>query len=161
MYLHKLNNSFHFVTPNNLHPSFSFLKYWKSTEIMHFWRSVQFFCFSFIWRNFQLTLHWRHVTMSAIASQITGISTVCSNVCSHEHHWSKKTPMLRVTGLCMGIQLSPGGFPSQRACARKWFHLMKSSWLTFVETCRSSIRMRKAKISIATITSQTEFQMQT
>ena len=50
--------------------------------------------------------------MSAIAHEITGISTVCSKV------WPgapKKTSKLRVTGLCEGNPPVTGGFPSQRA----------------------------------------------
>ena len=43
--------------------------------------------------------------MSAMAPQITGVSIVCSIVCS-------KIP---VTGLCEGNPLVIGGFPSQRS----------------------------------------------
>ena len=56
--------------------------------------------------------------MGAIASQITGVSVVCSNVCLR--HRSKKTPKLGVTGLCGGGGGGGGDppvtsrFPSQR-----------------------------------------------
>ena len=48
--------------------------------------------------------------MSAMASQITSISTFCSAVCSGTHKKSK----LRVTGLCEGNPPVTGGFLSQK-----------------------------------------------
>ena len=45
-----------------------------------------------------------------MVSQITGASIACSTVCR-----SKKTSMLRVTGLYEGNPPVTGGFPSQRA----------------------------------------------
>ena len=50
--------------------------------------------------------------MSAMASQITSVSILCSTVCSGAN---KKTPKLRVTGLCEGNPPVTGGFPSQSA----------------------------------------------
>ena len=46
--------------------------------------------------------------MSAVASQIIGVSIVWSTV------WSKKTSKLRVTGNCEGNPPVTGGFPSER-----------------------------------------------
>ena len=51
------------------------------------------------------------VMMSAIASQITGVSNVCSAVCSA----AKKTSKLSVTGICEGNSPVTGEFPAQRA----------------------------------------------
>ena len=56
--------------------------------------------------------HYSDVIMSATASQITGVSMVCSTVCSDA---DKKTSKLRVTGLCEGNSPVTGEFPSQRA----------------------------------------------
>ena len=53
--------------------------------------------------------HYSDVTMSAMASQITSIWTVCSVVCL------KKTSKLRITGICEGNPAVTGGFPSQRS----------------------------------------------
>ena len=49
--------------------------------------------------------------MSTMASQITGVSIVCSAACSGA---DEKTPKLRVTDLCEGIPPVIDGFPSQR-----------------------------------------------
>ena len=51
------------------------------------------------------------VIMSAMASQITGVSSICSTVCSGADQSSK----LRVTGLCEVNLAVTGGFHSQRA----------------------------------------------
>ena len=51
--------------------------------------------------------------MSAMASQITSVSIVCSTICSGAD--KKKASELRFTGLCEGNQPVTGGFPSQRA----------------------------------------------
>ena len=55
-----------------------------------------------------------HVTfMRALASQITGVSMVCSTVFFRRR--SKKTSKLRVSGLCGGNSPVTGEFPAQRA----------------------------------------------
>ena len=62
--------------------------------------------------------------MDAMASQITGVSIVYSNVCLLKRLFrcrSKKTSKLRVTGLCEGKSPVTGEFPSQRASTRKMF----------------------------------------
>ena len=50
--------------------------------------------------------------MSAMASQITGVSIVCSTVNTGAD--KKKTPKLHVTGLCDGNSPVTGEFPAQR-----------------------------------------------
>ena len=55
------------------------------------------------------TAHYSDGIMSAMGSEIIGVSMVCSTVCS------KKKSKLRVTGLCEGNSLVTGEFPSQRA----------------------------------------------
>ena len=54
--------------------------------------------------------HYNDVTMSAMASQITGVSIVYSFRCR-----SKKTSKLCVTGLCEGNSSVTDEFPAQRA----------------------------------------------
>ena len=57
--------------------------------------------------------HYNGVIMSAMASQITSLTTVYSTVYSRCR--SKKTSKLHVTGLCAGNSLVTGEFPAQRA----------------------------------------------
>ena len=54
--------------------------------------------------------HYNDVIMGAMASQITSLTIVYSTVYSGR---SKKTPKLRVTGLCAGNSLVTGEFPAQ------------------------------------------------
>ena len=61
----------------------------------------------YMWMRFT---HHIDVIMSAIASQITGVSIVCSTVCSGTDQIKG-----RVTGHCEGNPPVTGGFPSQRA----------------------------------------------
>ena len=70
-----------------------------------------------------------------MASQITGMSTVCSAILFR--HTSKKTSKPRVTGLCEENPLVTGGFPSQRASVSIWWrhhakHWIKTSTLLFL-----------------------------
>ena len=55
--------------------------------------------------------HYSDVTISKMASQITGESHAYSAVCLGAH---QKTSKLRVNGHCEGKPLVTGGFPSQR-----------------------------------------------
>ena len=55
--------------------------------------------------------HYSGVTMSAMASQITGVLIVHSTVCSG----ASKTSKLRVTGLCEWNAPMTGEFPAQSA----------------------------------------------
>ena len=64
--------------------------------------------------------------MSAMASQITIVSTACSTVCLGVDQTSKKISKLRVTGLCEGNPPMSGGFRSQRPVTRKIFPFAKS-----------------------------------
>ena len=57
--------------------------------------------------------HYSDVIMSAMTSQITGLSIVCLTVCPGTDQ--RKKTELRVTGLCEGNPPVTGGFPSQRA----------------------------------------------
>ena len=59
------------------------------------------------------SLHYNDVIMSAMASQITGVSIVCSTVGFRRR--SKKTPKLRVTGPCAGTSPVTGEFLTQKA----------------------------------------------
>ena len=62
--------------------------------------------------------------MGAMVSQITGVSVVCSIVCSGADN---KTSKLRVTGLCEGNPPVTGGFPSQKASSTEKVSIW-SSW---------------------------------
>ena len=63
-------------------------------------------------KSFMKTLN-SDVMMSAMASQITGVSIIYSTVCSGAE--LKKKSKLRVTGLCAGNSPVTGEFPAQRA----------------------------------------------
>ena len=58
-------------------------------------------------------LHYNDVIMSTMASQITSLMIVYSNV--YSRHRSKKTSKLCVTGLCERNSQVAGEFPAQRA----------------------------------------------
>ena len=92
------------------------------------------------WANVELDLcrhiaslglsdHYSDVTMSAMASQITSISTVCSAVCSRSHQ--RKHQSSASLAIVMGIHRWPvGGFHSQRASNVEnvpiwWLHHMR------------------------------------
>ena len=64
-------------------------------------------------------VYYSDVIISVMASQITGVSSVCSTVCSG--HWSKKTSKLRVTGHCKGNPPVTSGFPHKGPIERKMF----------------------------------------
>ena len=69
---------------------------------------------SFMTALLQITIstgenHYTDVLMSAMASQIISLTIVCSS-----RHRSKKTPKLRVTGLCAGNSPATGEFPAQK-----------------------------------------------
>ena len=81
------------------------------------------------WMTFrQLEMRWHYcdVIISATASQITSVSISLLNQLFNRR--SKKTPKLRVTGLCEGNPPVTGGFPPQWASNADNFHLMTSSW---------------------------------
>ena len=63
--------------------------------------------------------HYGDVIMSAMTYQITGVSIVCSTICSGAN-WFKKSKF-RVTGLCEGNLTVTGGFPSQGPVTRNMF----------------------------------------
>ena len=65
------------------------------------------------WQN-----HYSEVIMNAMASLITSLTIVYSNVYSGR---SMKTSKLHVTGLCAGNSPVTGEFPAQRPVTRKMF----------------------------------------
>ena len=79
-----------------------------------------------------LTLHYSHVIMSEIVSQITSVPIVCSTVCSGENQRKKSKPP--VAGLCEGIPPVTTGhrwFPPQRVSKAEnvsiwWRHHIQS-----------------------------------
>ena len=75
--------------------------------------------------------HCNDDIMSALASQITSLTTVCSTV--YSRRGSKKTSKLRVTGLCAGNSPVTVEFPALRASNMKnvsiWsrYHVLDTS----------------------------------
>ena len=86
--------------------------------------------------------HYNDVIMNAMASQITSLTIVYSAVYSRCR--SKKTPKLRVTGLCTGNSPVPGEFPVQRASNTEnvsiwWRHHVTLVHLpTTIKWCRNN-----------------------
>ena len=83
----------------------------SNQELMRKW--------ALIWTDWS-RVHYSDVIMSAMASQITGISIICWTVCSgvdHTIHQSS-APLASVRGI---HRWSTDGFPSQRACSGKMF----------------------------------------
>ena len=68
----------------------------------------------FLWSG-----HYSDVIMSALVSQITGVSMVCLTVCSGVD--KKNTSKLRVTGLCEGNSPVTAEFPHKWPVTRKMF----------------------------------------
>ena len=62
---------------------------------------------------------YNDVIASAMASQITGVSIVCSTVVFRRR--SMNTSKLRVIGLCAGNSPMTGEFPAQKTVTRKMF----------------------------------------
>ena len=91
-------------------------------------------CTFFGW-TMRCTIYYSDVTMSAMAFQITGVSIVCSTVCSGI---DKKTSKHRVTGLCEGNPPVTGGFhriPHTRASNAEnvstwWCHHVKCAYMS-------------------------------
>ena len=88
--------------------------------------------------------HYGDVIMSAMASQITSISMVCSTVCSgadqRKHQSSASLAFVK------GIHWWPVNSPHKRPVTRKRFHLMTSSchiyacwWLLMMVESHSSL----------------------
>ena len=63
------------------------------------------------------------IMMSASASQITGVSIVCSIICSgaDQRKHQSSASLASMTGLCEGKSPVTSGFPSQRPLAWKMF----------------------------------------
>ena len=98
------------------------INHWRR---MMSWNSVNFgssnvlvpsdpICYSVVFAIFTHSIHYSYVIMSPMASQITGVSMVCSIVCSGAD--KKKTSKLRVTGLREGSSPVTDEFPEQTAC---------------------------------------------
>ena len=66
-----------------------------------------------------LSIHFTDVIMNGKASQITSLTIVYATVYSRRR--SKKTPMLRITGLCEGIHRWPVNSPHKWPVTRKMF----------------------------------------
>ena len=85
------------------------------------------------------TLQWHH--MSAVASQITGISTVCSSICSgadqRKHQSSVSLAFMR------GIHWWPVDYPHRRPVTQKMFpfqdSIMNLKWRRLIVAAQSII----------------------
>ena len=69
--------------------------------------------------------HYNDVIMSAMASQITGVSSVYSTICSDEDQ--RKHQSSASLAFVRGIHRSPFNSPHEEPVTRKCFHLMTSS----------------------------------
>ena len=96
---------------------------------------------SFTTDTHTLNTHYNDVIMSAIASQISGVSIVYSTV-GTDRPISKKTSMFRAIGMCAGNSPVIGEFPAQNASnADKdsiWWHQSCNS-LSETPVCYSRI----------------------
>ena len=92
---------------------------WKSDnsldDLWHIPRSE----FLYAVKVWYLYLPYSDVIMSVMAFQITGVSIVCTTVCSGADQMKTSKPC--VTGLCERNPPVTGGFPSQRASNAKMF----------------------------------------
>ena len=73
------------------------------------------------------TKHYSDVIMSAMASQITGVSIVYSTVCSGAD--KKKYQSSASLVFVRGIHRSPVNSPHKGPVTRAYFHLITSSWV--------------------------------
>ena len=76
------------------------------------------------WGN-ELQVHYSDVIMSAMTSQITGVSMVCSTVCSGAD-WGKHQSSA-LLAFVTGFHRWPMNSPHKGPVRRKCFHLMTSS----------------------------------
>ena len=85
------------------------------------------------------------VTMSAMASQITSLTIVYSTV--YLRRRSRKTPKLRVTGLCVGNSPLTSKFPGHMASNAEnvsiWWRHHVLQWLTTVFGYQQNFHYRK------------------
>ena len=107
------NDSFQLNSPMNRSA-------WLEVYTIVYWDKFLMWC-----STLSISWYYSDVIMSTIASQITGVSMVCSTVFFRRR--LKTTSKLHVTGLCEWNPPVTGGFPSQRASNEpKCFYLMAS-----------------------------------
>ena len=99
------------------------LKYMAKLSALWFWRckksnSVCKHFYVFVFQSF-VRKHYNDVIMSAMASQITGLSIVCSTVYSVADQ--RKHQSSASLAFVMGIQLRPVNFPLKGPVTRKMF----------------------------------------
>ena len=96
------------------------LKYFLFTNILLYTHKATIFAMG--WK-----LHYDDVIMSAMASQITSLTSVCSNF----HSGVDQRIHQRSASLAFvwGIQRPPVNSPHKRPVTRKRFYLMTSSWM--------------------------------
>ena len=70
-----------------------------------------------------ITIHYSDITLSSMASQITGMSTVCSNVCSgaHQRKHQRSAPLAFVRGIHRWPKVSPHKGPVTRKMFPIWW----------------------------------------
>ena len=82
------------------------------------------------------------VIMSALASQVNGVSIVCSTICS------KKASKHRVTGLCEENRPVTDGFPSQRASNAENASIWWRHHVHHAESIKSNIRVLETRLIV-------------
>ena len=84
-----------------------------------------------IWYKAWWCIHYSDIIMNVMASQITSVSMVCSNICSgadkKKHHSSTSLAFVR------GIHRWPVNSPHKGQFCGKCFHLIMSSWYASVK----------------------------
>ena len=85
---------------------------------------------SVMWLNYP---HYIDVIISVMASQITGVSMVCSTVSSGVDQ--RKYQRSASLAFVRGIHCSPMNSPHKGPATRKCFHLMTSSWVLSRGSC--------------------------
>ena len=99
-----------------------------------------------------MNLLYINLILSAMASQITGVSIVCPSVCSGANQWKNWSPSSLV--IVMGIHRWLVDFPHKGIVTRKCFHLMTPSWKVLSKFMLDKIKLINiAKVRSALFTS--------
>ena len=106
------------------------------------------------WRLFNenvvmIALHYSDVTMSIMAFQLTGNSTVCSTVCLGKHQ--RKHLSLRHWPFVRRIHRWPEGSLHKGPVTHKSFHIMPSWWMGYVIDPFSDILRDDKSVIMTTI----------
>ena len=92
--------------------------------------------------------HYSDVMISAVSSEITGVSIVCPAVCSGADQ--RKDQCSASLDFMRGIYRSPVDSPKKGPVTRKYFHLMTSSWITMEHGVEPLARWGRGSLVIYT-----------